>query len=141
MQVFIRADGGLQQDMGRWRGALSQLADAEPSTCAIFLVAAASIPPKPYPALRMCLTSRISSPELHTFLRMTLNDMLRGAVRRGGGLVTAQHLVRTQPRRYSQSGVAKPSLSLIWIIAFGPSPPVSPAYTAAWVQLTSICGR
>lgn len=106
-QVFVRADPELQQDMAIWRRVLSLLADAEPSTCSIFLAAAAAIPPKPIMSLRFCLSSRASSQELHAFMRATLIDMLRGAVRRGGGSLALQSEVRSLQIQRACSIVAK----------------------------------
>ena len=82
-QVFIRADQALQLEMGHWRAALLVLADSEPSMCATFLRAAANIAPKPIPSLRVCLCSRVTSSDLHCFLRATILEMLRRAVLRG----------------------------------------------------------
>lgn len=87
--------------------ALSQLADAEPSTSASFLAAAATIPPKPFVSLRYCLSSRLTSQELHAFVRATLVDMLRCAVRRGGGTISPQNLVSTLNTQCAQSAAAK----------------------------------
>lgn len=82
-QVYIRADQALQLEMGHWRAAMLVLADSEPSTCATFLRAAANIAPKPIPSLRISLCSRVTSSDLHCFLRATILEMMRRAVLRG----------------------------------------------------------